>query len=213
MNAAGTSEVEALQGQLAEARAEAQQLRQRLQEETRVLNHLIQVGTLLNATLNLQELLRMLMSLGKEMFDAEACSILLVDEDTNELVFEVALGEKEQEVSKHRIPPGQGIAGKVAQSGEALVINSVKDYPEFYAQIDRSVGFQTRNMLALPLKVKDRIIGVVEMINKREQRDFEEKDVMLGMTLANQAAVAIDNGRMYQHLSEALVNSRMSYRL
>src|SRR6185437_4609792 len=103
-------------------------------------------------------------SSAKEVFNSEACSILLVDEETGELVFEVAVGEKSEDVTRHRIPAGQGIAGRVAQTGEPLLIRSVKDHPAFYTGIDQAVGFETRNLLALPLKVRDRVIGVVEII-------------------------------------------------
>jgi sigma-B regulation protein RsbU (phosphoserine phosphatase) len=202
-----------LRQQLAVVQLENERLQRRVNEEVGALNHLVRISTSLNSTLNLPELLQLIMSSAKELLRAEACSVMLVDEDTNELVFEVAVGEKSDEVRKLRIPPGKGIAGRVAQTGEPMTVSSAKDSPHFYAGIDQTVGFATRNMLALPLRTKDRIIGVVEVINAQGRDGFDEKDLKLAQALSSQAAVAIDNARLYQKLSEALVMSRMSYRL
>jgi phosphoserine phosphatase RsbU/P len=213
MAAETTEDVARLRRQLAESESEVQRLQRRLQEEVGALKQLSRISTLLNSTLNLPELLRLIMNAAKELFQAEACSILLVDEDTRELVFEMAVGERSADVAQHRIPPGQGIAGRVAQTGEPMLINSVKDNPYFYDRIDQAVDFETRNLLAVPLTVKDRTVGVVEIINTQGRAGFEEKDLTLATALAGQAAVAIDNARLYQRLSDALVMSRMSYRL
>jgi sigma-B regulation protein RsbU (phosphoserine phosphatase) len=192
---------------------EVGQLRQRLQEEVALRDELIRISNLLNSTLNLPELLQLIMSSAKELFKVAACSVMLLDEDTNELVFEVSVGEKSEDVVKHRIPAGQGIAGRVIQSGEPVIINSVKDNPDFYGRIDQAVGFETRNMLAVPLKVRDHIIGVMEIINTQGRPSFEDRDLSLATALASQASIAIDNARLYQKLADTLVLARMSYRL
>jgi sigma-B regulation protein RsbU (phosphoserine phosphatase) len=202
-----------LRRQLAETQEQLTQLGKQHHEEVGKLNKLIQISTLLNATFNLPELLGLVMSSAKELFNAEACSIMLVDEETGDLVFEVSIGEKSEDVSKHRIPKGQGIAGRVAQTGEPIFVHSAKDHPAFYQTIDQAVGFQTRNLVALPLRIKDRVIGVAEIINAKGRPQFEERDLPLAMALASLAGVAIDNAQLYQKLSEALVTSRMSYRL
>jgi GAF domain-containing protein len=209
---AETTETE-LRRQLADSELQVKHLQERLQEEVGALNQLIRISTVLNSTLNRPELLRLIMSSAKELLGSEGCSIMLLDDQTGELVFEVSLGEKSEEVVKHRIPIGQGIAGRVAQTGESMIINSVRDNPYFYSRIDSQVGFETRNMLAIPLKIKDHVIGVVEIINKFGQANFEAKDLELATALTHLAAVAIDNAALYRKLSDALVMSRMSYRL
>src|SRR5262249_49907528 len=156
-------------------------------------------------TLNLPELLQLIMSSAKDLFHVAACSVMLLDEETSELVFEVSVGEKSADVVKHRIPAGQGIAGRVLQSGEPVIINSVKESPDFYGPIDQAVGFETRNMLAVPLRVKDRNIGVMEVINTQGRDKFEDRDLALATALASQASVAIDNARLYQQLADTLV--------
>jgi GAF domain-containing protein len=100
----------------------------------------------------------------------------------------------------------------VLESGESTVVADAKNDPRFYGVMDQATGFETRNMLALPLKVRDQAIGVVEVINKRDG-DFTDADEALAGALANQAAIAIDNARLYARLADAVVSSRMSYRL
>jgi len=188
-------------------------LRLRVEEEVRVQDRLIRISTLLNSTLNRQELLPLIMNSAKELLDAEVASIMLIDEETGDLVFEVSLGEKSEEVVKHRVPIGQGIAGHVAETGEPMIINSAKDHPYFYDRIDSQVGFETRNMLAVPLRLKAKIIGVVEVINLSNREKLGEKDLDLATVLTHFAAIAIENASLYQRLADALVVSRMSYRL
>jgi sigma-B regulation protein RsbU (phosphoserine phosphatase) len=192
---------------------EIRELRQQLRDQVGRLNQLIEVTTKLNSTLNLGDLLDLIMTSATSLLNAETSSLMLVDEETNELTFEVATGEPGQEVVKFRVPPGQGIAGWVVQHALPLVVDNPKEDPRFYERMDESIGFETRNMLAVPLTVKDRVIGVVEVINKLNAASFDPKDLELAIALTNQASVAIDNARMYARLADAVVTSRLSYRL
>jgi GAF domain-containing protein len=186
---------------------------QALEAQLKRFDRLIHVSTQLGTTLQLSELLTLIMESAKEMFQVEACSVLLVDHETGDLTFEVAVGDRSQEVARQRIPKGQGIAGRVVQTGEPVVVGSASDDPSFFRGVDQAVGFQTRNMLAVPLQVRGRTIGVVEIINTRNGADFTSEDVSLAGALASQAAIAIDNARLYRELSDALVTARVSYRL
>lgn len=198
---------------VAALRRENEELSNRLEEEVGTLNRLIQVTTMLNSTLNLQDLLQLIMDSASDLLNAETSSLMLVDEETGELTFDVATGESGQEVVKYRVPPGQGIAGWVVQNAQPVVIDDPRNDPRFYNRIDKSIGFETRNILAVPLQVKDRVIGVVEVINKKGAPSFSQKDLELATALTNQASVAIDNTRMYARLADAVVTSRLSYRL
>ena len=203
------STAERLQRQLTESEARVQVLQEQLKRFDRLIHVSMQLGT----TLQLGELLSVIMESAKEMFQVEACSVLLVDEETGDLTFEVAVGDRSQAVAMQRIPKGQGIAGRVVQTGEPLVVGSVSDDPHFFGGVDQAVGFQTRNLMAVPLQVRGRTIGVVESINTRDRANFTSEDVSLARALASQAAIAIDNARLYRQLSDALVTARMSYRL
>ena len=188
-------------------------LERELAEERRARQALVETSVRLNSLLNLPELLQTIMASATDLLGAETSSLMLLDEETNELTFEVATGEAGQEVKQLRVPADQGIAGWVLQHKEPAVVGDVATDPRFYGRIDQSSGFQTRSMLAVPLSIRDRTIGVVEVINKQGSEQFDERDQDIATALAAQAAVAIDNARLYQKLADALVESRMSYRL
>ena len=182
------------------------------QDELQALRRIIEITGLLNSTLNLDELLRLIMSSAAELLRAETSSLLLLDEDAGDLIIHVATGESGEQVAQQRVPAGKGIAGWVLEQGEAAVVENPKDDPRFFPGMDEATGFETRNILALPLKVRERTVGVVEVINKHEG-GFTDTDRELAAALANQAAIAIDNAQLYAKLADAVVTSRMSYRL
>jgi GAF domain-containing protein len=182
------------------------------EDEVGALKRIIEITGLLNSTLDLDELLRQIMAAAADLLDAETSSLLLVDEKSGDLTINVATGESGEQVARRSVPAHQGIAGWVVDNGEAAVVESPKDDPRFYAVMDQAIQFETRNMVAVPLTVRDQTIGVVEVINKREGA-FTDKDLELAGALANQAAIAIDNARLYARLADAVVASRMSYRL
>jgi GAF domain-containing protein len=189
-----------------------EQLRQRLEDEVGRLNRLVEVTGLLNSTLKVEEQLELIMSSATELLDAETSSLFLADEETGELTAEVATGEPGRAVVKQRVPAGAGIAGWVVANGELLVVDSPRDDPRFYPDIDDQTGFQTRNIVAVPMRTRERVIGAIEIINRRGDT-LGERDLAIATALANQAAVAIDNARLYARLADAVVTSRMSYRL
>ncbi len=190
---------------------EIAEVRQQLHEEVGRLNRLVEIAEQLNSTLKLDELLSLIMNSAADLLDAETSSLLLLDDETGELTVELATGEPAPAVEKQRVPPGVGIAGWVVENGEPLVVDRPQEDARFYGGIDEKSGFETRNLLAVPLRTKERVIGAVEVINKREGA-FAEKDVTLATALANQAATAIDNARLYARLADAVVTSRLSYR-
>jgi GAF domain-containing protein len=126
---------------VATLKQENEGLRRRLEDEVGTLNRLIQVTTMLNSTLNLQDLLQLIMDSATDLLNAETSSLMLVDEETGELTFDVATGEPGQEVVKYRVPPGQGIAGWVVQNAQPLVIDDPQNDPRFYNRIDKSINF------------------------------------------------------------------------
>ncbi len=188
------------------------ELRQRLEHEVGTLNRLIEITGLLNSTLNVEELLALIMRSGADLLGAETSSLFLLDEERKELEIAVATGAPAEDVVRRRIPAGTGIAGWVVEHGEPAIVDDPGTDPRFYGGIDEQSGFQTRNVLAVPLRTKEKVIGVVEIINKRDGA-FSQDDVRVATALADQAGTAIDNARLYSRLADAVVTSRMSYRL
>lgn len=164
------------------------------------LELLLEAGQALSSTLDLGELLTTVLKLGAKVVNAETASILLLDDKSKELYFDVALGLGE-EASKVRLKMGQGIAGTVASERKPCIINDVKQDARWSPATDKRSGFVTRSILAVPVMIRGRLIGVLEAINK-QGGGFGESDLHAFEAFASQAAVAIDNARLFSSLLE-----------
>ena len=167
---------------------------QRRAMEMAVIND---VARTLASTLQLDEVLTRIMEQVEGMLDAEAGSLLLTDTSTGDLIFQIALGDKANEIKPFRVPRGQGIAGQVAESGEPLMVADLRQDERHFKKLDQQVDFSTRNILAVPLVLHDRVIGVLEVMNKRSG-NFNQHDLKLLSSIASYAAIAIDNARLHE---------------
>jgi GAF domain-containing protein len=192
---------------------EIAELRRRRDADAAALARLMEITASLNSTLDRDALLDLVLRSAVELLDTEASSLLLVDEETGDLVFERATRPGDEHMAGTRVPAGQGIAGWVLEHGEPAVVDEPRDDRRFYAGIDAGSDLRTRTLLAVPLAVKDRVIGVVELVNKRGEQGFDDQDVRLAKALSDQAAIAIENARLYARLADAVVTARISYRL
>jgi putative nucleotidyltransferase with HDIG domain len=163
---------------------------------------LSQLGQILNSTLDHKEIRRRATKAATRLMKAEAGSLLLADDEKHQLYFEVALGDQEEDIKTVPLNFGEGIAGWVAQHGHALVVNSPEKDPRFLKEMDERTGFKTRNIICVPVKVKEKTIGVLEAINKQKKEKFSKEDLSLLTSLADQVAIALDNARLYQELEE-----------
>ncbi|MBI4347450.1 MAG: GAF domain-containing protein [Elusimicrobia bacterium] len=164
------------------------------------LELLLEVSLLLSSKLDVSELLETIMQLSSRVVNAETASLLLVDPKTNELYFDVALGLA-PELTKIRLPMGKGIAGACALEGKTLVINDVASDPRWSSTMDKQSGFKTRSILAAPMKFAGRTIGVVEAIN-HIGGGFSPEDIRIFEAFASQAAVAVENARLFASVQE-----------
>ena len=162
------------------------------------LSALIDTSILINSTLDLDELVHLVMKKAQSVMKAEASSVMLVNEENNTLECEVALGEVGDQVKKIQLKIGEGIAGWVAKHGKPQIIPDVTTDARFSAKSDESTGFQTRSILAAPLSVKDKTIGVAEVINRVDGRAFDDDALALFCTFCSQVALAIENARMHK---------------
>lgn len=163
---------------------------------------LVRVGSLLNSTLDLGEVLRLAMEEAANAMHAEASSILLVEEKTGDLVFEVATGAKGDETRRVRLRPSEGIAGWVVAHGTPARVDDAQQDPRFTTRVDRNTNLVTRSVLCVPLKVKDRMIGVLEVINKRGEQPFTDRDQEFLTLLSHLIATAVDNAQLYRKVYE-----------
>jgi GAF domain-containing protein len=194
-------------------RSRISNLERRLEDEAGRFRRLVQVATQLSSTLNLETLLQLIMTSAAELLDAETSSLLLVDEQTDDLVFEVVAGGPAEDLSKRRVPRGEGIAGWVVAENRQIIIDDASSDSRIYRDVGQSTGFTTRNLVAVPLVAKDRTLGVVEVLNKHGDERFDDTDVEVAEALASLAAVAIENAFLYSKLTDAVVEARLSYRL
>ncbi|HFD40669.1 MAG TPA: GAF domain-containing protein [Anaerolineae bacterium] len=172
------------------------------QERLSQLSLFYQVAQSMSSTLDLHKVLSDTTQLATAVLDASAVVLMLVDEKTQELVFEYASGEIGRRLRRQRTPLGAGIAGWVATHGEPVLVNNAREDPRFSDLVDTRTGFLTRSVICAPIQVRGKTIGVLEALNKRNNQGFDEEDLRLIVTTANQAALAIENARLYQSLRE-----------
>jgi HD-GYP domain-containing protein (c-di-GMP phosphodiesterase class II) len=161
-----------------------------------------EISQVLNSTLNQNEIRKRAIGAATALMDAEAGSLLLLDAATNELYFDVALGEKGEGVRQIRLKVGQGIAGHVAQTGQPVIINDVYSDPRFNREGDKKSGFRTRNMVCVPVKARDKLLGVLQAINRIGGGLFEEDDLQDFISLGNQVGIAIENANLYEEINK-----------
>jgi len=167
----------------------------RLKQEVDELTALFEITTRLRRPFELSSLLDEILQICRDLTDAEAASLLLVDENGTHLNFILVRGGPERMLMNlPPLPIGEGIAGWVAKTGECLIVNDVSSDTRFSQKVDTRTQFITRSVLAAPLRTDDAILGVLEVINKRGKGQFTAKDQRLFEMMASQAAAA------YQHV-------------
>jgi GAF domain-containing protein len=152
-----------------------------------------------------EELLQTIVDAAARLFGAAASSIALVDDRQRTLEFRVATGVGREQVLGMRIPIDQGIAGYVAMTGQPMAISDVQQDPRFAQKTAEKTGYVPRSILAMPLLIEDRVIGVIEVLDKINAPSFGMQDMELLGIFARQAAIAIHAAQQYQRLGQALV--------
>jgi len=173
-----------------------------LKKRNQELLILLEINRNLTEKLNLEELLREIMHQATKVVNAESSSLILIDEATNELVFNIAMGNKGNEIKKLRLKVNEGIAGWVAANGKALLINDVSKDGRFNSKIDDITKYKTKSILCVPLKIKSSIIGVMEAINRKDGSEFTQVELDIFSDFAAQASVAIDNAKLFGNLEQ-----------
>jgi K+-sensing histidine kinase KdpD len=179
-------------------------LLQESERRTRQLTSLNEVARSLTSTLELDTLLNQILVNAAEILNCEAGSLLLIDKQTDELVFEVTTGPVAADLIGTRLPPGAGLVGKAVETLQPIIANDVRRTKEWYDKPDHQTGFTTQDVLVVPMQVKGRVIGVIEIINRKDGLPFTQDDQELLAAFTSQAAVAIENARLYTLTDEAL---------
>ncbi len=153
----------------------------------------------INSTLDLEEVLEKIIARVTYCIEAELGSVMLIDEDTNELYVAAAAGIPEDVMKSVRVPMGQGISGWVAEKGEPLLVEDIEEDPRFNKKKSDS-KYNTKSLISTPLVNRGNIIGVLNVNNKLNNQPFIQADLDLLTNIANQAAIAIENARLYEEV-------------
>ncbi len=164
-----------------------------------------ELGKALTSSLQLDQVLRTIMEKINEVLRPDTWSLLLMDQDKQELYFEIATGKGADRLKDLRIKVGQGLAGWVAESGTAVVVPDTSQDSRFFAQVDSRTKMETRSIVAVPVRFRDQCLGVIELINCVGPEGFSARDLALLEALADYAAIAIENARHVQRIHELTI--------
>jgi diguanylate cyclase (GGDEF)-like protein len=162
------------------------------------------VAKALTSSLNLDSILQTIMEKMAEYFQPDTWSLLMVDEEKDELYFAIAVGDASEALKTVRLKMGEGIAGWVAKHGESLLVPDVYTDPRFAKRIDEMTKWKTRSIICIPLSSKHRVLGVIQLINV-DMKHFGDNDMLALQALADYAAIAIDNARAVERIQELTI--------
>jgi diguanylate cyclase (GGDEF)-like protein len=164
-----------------------------------------ELGKALTSSLQLDQVLRTIMEKIDEFLRPDNWSLLLLDETTQELYFELAVGKASQALKDVRVKVGQGIAGWVAQNGEAVVVTDTSKDTRFFGKVDEKTKMETQSIVAVPVKFRDTCLGVIELINCIGPDGFDPRDLKLLEALSDFAAIALENARHVKRIHELTI--------
>jgi diguanylate cyclase (GGDEF)-like protein len=182
---------------------------QELRTTAKRLSILTDIVKTANSILEPRKVIELIMTKIQQLIPSEAWSMLMVDEEKQELTFELALGEKAKDVAPFRVKIGEGVAGWVAQTGKPTIVNDTARDPRFARRFDTKTQFSTRSILCAPLISRGRTIGVVEIINKLGGR-FTESDLEVLLTLVEPCAIAIENAILFQKAEQLTITDDLT---
>jgi len=162
-----------------------------------------QVNRFISSIHDMDQLLILIMQESESAVDAEASCIALHDPVDGQLHIEYAIGDASEEVRRVTLAMGQGVLGTVAATGKTLRVNDVTQDSRFDSSVDRKSGFITRSLLATPIQWRGKLLGVLEVVNKRDGGAFNQSDERLLEIVANQAAIAVENSRLVEGMVQS----------
>lgn len=189
---------------------------ERLREEHQIFTDLART---LTSTLDLPEVLRIIMEKVQTLLKPQNWSLLLMEEDGRHLRFEIAVGRSAEVIKGLRLKVGEGIAGWVAETGQSVLIEDAGSDRRFCSRFDETSRFTTRSVICVPMRIGGRVVGVIELINRMEEATFTDLDMRALETLAEYGAIAIQNAALFDRVQRlvitddhtALYNSRHLY--
>ncbi|HEY6872195.1 MAG TPA: sensor domain-containing diguanylate cyclase [Geobacteraceae bacterium] len=183
------------------------ELLERRNEELRAL---VEIGKALTSTLDLQEILNVIMEKVSLLLKPHSWSLLLVDEGSGDLVYEIAVSPAAKRFKGVRLARGDGVAGWVALQGEARLIPDIRAEGHSFPSPAYKAVHPVRSVLCVPVKSKNRTLGVVELVNTDKERCFDEADLKILSTIADYAAIAIENASYFRKVNELAITDDLT---
>ncbi|MEZ4619538.1 MAG: GAF domain-containing sensor histidine kinase [Caldilineaceae bacterium] len=163
-------------------------------------NLLSQISQAITSSLDLKTVFNQTTEMAASILNAEAATLFSIDMKRRQLLFMIAKGTAAQVLEEKRIPLDQGVVGWVAMNGKPLVVNNTRASDLFNSQVDSQTGFSTNNILCVPLRIQDRTIGVLEVLNKDAPEGFTQDDVDWLSAMGQHIAIALENAQLYENL-------------
>ena len=183
-----------------------------LEQRNQQLKRLVELSVTLNSTLDLDALLQLITSTATELLDCEAASILLYDEKQPHLYFAAATGSDPKKLAEVPVPIEGSLAGTIFRTNRTIVLNNAEQDPRHYSLVSEHIRFHVKSLVGVPMLIKDRVIGVLEAVNKRAGIFSEQDETILSVT-ASHAAIAIQNARLLATTRHALEKVKESDQL
>ena len=180
-----------------------------LEGREKLLLRLVELSVTLNSTLDLDELIQLITATATELLECEAASILLYDEKNPRLYFAAATGSDPAQLAEIPVPIDSSLAGTIFRTNQPLILNNAEQDPRHYALVSDHVKFKIHSLLGVPMPIKDRTMGVLEAVNKREG-GFTDSDMAILSVTAAHAAIAINNARLLRATQQALEKVRVT---
>jgi signal transduction histidine kinase len=174
-----------------------------LERRISYLERIVKISQILNSTLSLEPLLQIIIQAATELTNTEACSIMLIDRNSGELRFAEATGGVTDTLKKMSVPMDNSIGGLVVRQDRPVLIRDARNDPRWHRGVDENTNFETRSILGVPLKARDTVIGVLEVVNKKTEEGFNQDDIQIATTLSAHASIAIENARLMDELQQA----------
>jgi len=169
-----------------------------------------EISKILTSSLELDEILKAIMKKVKDIIHADACFVLLLDEESNELVFKNVEGKNKKNIHQLRVKLGEGIAGWVAKEGIPVIVPDVSKDNRFSCKVDKVIPSKIRSLLSVPIISKGKTIGVIEVVRKDRERPFTKDDLDFMLKLVDLTALAIEKATLYQKMAELVITDDLT---
>lgn len=187
-----------------------EQLLEMLHRRNEELETLVQIGKTLTSTLDIEELTNIIIEKANLLFKSRAWSLLVYDENSNDLVFEVVVSEVAAQLKGQHLKMGQGIVGWVAQHRRGVLIEKAVDDPRYSDCVEAHTGFEAGSVVCVPVEIQGVLLGVMQLVNGPDDPVFDQNDFLLLSTISDYVAIGISNARNFSRVRELVITDDLT---